>query len=191
MGRNDRYGLTARRERARLAGTVAAAAMALMLGTAQAQEKTCEPPFELMGVSGKIFSNQLSPGETLGVGTAVLSRGGSFNCSLQGRAFYNPDGSFGGFNHTIVCGDRFKLADGNTVHSQIDTLSFFERPPAFRSCGVPGVDPDFGSFREVSFPQSGRGRYSPTGGGHLVIDGTVNCAGAVEMQYSGEVCVRR
>lgn len=191
MGRNDRYGMTGQRERARLAGAVAAAAMALALGPAQAQEKACEPPAELMGVSGKIYSNQLSPGETLGVGTAVLSRGGSYNCSLQGRAFFNPDGSFGGFNHIIVCGDRYKLADGNIVHSQIDTLSVFESPPAFRSCGVPGVDPDFGSFREVSYPQSGRGRFSPTGGGRLVIDGTVNCAGAVEMQYTGQVCVRR
>ncbi len=191
MGRNDRYGMTGRRQRSTLAGSIAAAAMALALGSAQAQERPCEAPAELIGVSGKIFSNQLSPGETLGVGSAVLSRSGSFNCSLHGRAFFNEDRSFGGFNHIIVCADRYKLADGNTVHSQIDTLSVFESPPAFRSCGVPGVDPDFGSFREVSYPQSGRGRFSPTGGGRLVIDGTVNCAGAVEMQYSGQVCVRR
>lgn len=193
MGRNDGYGTTGLCGPLRLARPLAAVAVVLALGTAQAQvpspEKPCEAPGELIGVSGKIFSNQISPGETLGVGTAVLSRSGSYNCSLQGRAFFNEDRSFGGFNHTIVCGDRYKLADGNTVHSQIDTLSVFEGAPALRSCGVPGVDPDYGSFREVSFPQSGRGRF--TGGGRLVIDGTINCAGAVEMQYSGEVCVRR
>lgn len=191
MGWNDRYRMTGRREPAKLSRPIAAAALALALGTAQAQERACEPPAELIGVSGKIFSNQIVPGETLGVGTAVLSRSGSYNCSLQGRAFFNPDGSLGGFNHIIVCADRYKQADGTIVHSQINTLSFFERAPAFQSCGLPGVDPDFGSFREVSYPQSGRGRFSPTGGGHLVIDGTVNCAGAVEMQYTGAVCVRR
>lgn len=189
MGRNERYG--ARREHSRLARPIAAWAMMLGLGAAQAQELPCEPPAELMAVSGKILNNQLSPGETLGVGTAVLARSGTYNCSLQGRGFLNSDGSFGGFVHTIVCGDRYKLQDGNTIHSQIVTLSRFDGAPAFQSCGIPGVDPDYGSFREVSYPQSGRGRFSPTGGGRLFIEGTVNCAGAVEMQYSGEVCVRR
>jgi len=191
MGRNKTYGTTGRHQHSRLARSVAAWTTAFGLGAAQAQELPCEPPAEPMGVSGKIFSNQISPGETLGVGSAVLARSGTYNCSLQGRGFLNPDGSFGGFVHTIVCGDRYKLEDGNSVHSQIVTLSRFDGAPAFQSCGIPGVDAQFGSFREISYPQSGRGRFSPTGGGRLVIDGTLNCAGAVEMQYSGEVCVRR
>lgn len=194
MGRNDRCGMTGRLEPSRLARPLAAVAVALALGTAQAQappaEKPCQAPAELMGISGKIFNNQIAPGETLGVGSAVLARSATLNCSLQGRAFFE-NGAFAGFRHTIVCGDRYKLADGDTVHSQIDALSFFEGMPAFQSCGIPGVDPEYGSFREISYPQSGRGRFSPTGGGRLFIEGTVNCAGAVEIKYSGEVCVRR
>lgn len=171
--------------------TVAVALLATAASSAGAQEQPCEPPDRLVRISGKIANNLLGPGETLGSGTAIVARHGKMHCGVQGRGFLDPDGSFGGFVHTVVCDDEFRLDSGDIIHSQLISITRFEGIPDFQSCGIPGLDLEFGTFRDISHPQSGRGMFSATGGGTIVIDGTVNCAGAIDMKYQGEVCVVR
>lgn len=165
----------------------ATAALTLASGAASAQELPCEAPGQLVPISGKILTNALGPGDTLGV-LSGSADGIKLKCGIQGKAFFNPDGTFGGFTHTIVCDDVASAPYGSEkIHSQAVSISRFSSAPDFRSCGIPGLE--YGSFTEVSDPQSGRGIFSPTGGGRLYIDGTVNCAGAVDMKFSGKVCL--
>lgn len=164
----------------------AVAVLALASGAASADERACEG--RLAPINGKIVTNALGPGETLGVLAGTLDGQLKLKCGIQGRAFFNPDGTFGGFTHTLVCDDTVS-ALGQTLHSQIVAISRYDGMPQFRSCGIPGVDLQYGSFREITEPQSGRGIFAPAGGGRLQVEGTVNCAGAVDMKVSGEVCV--
>lgn len=164
----------------------AVAAVALVSGAASAEERACQG--RLAPISGKIATNAIGPGETLGVLAGTVDGELKLKCGIQGKAFFNPDGTFGGFAHTLVCGDTIS-AFGQTVHSQIVALSRYDGMPQFQSCGIPGMDLQYGSFREITEPQSGRGIFAPTGGGRLEVEGTVNCAGAVDMKIEGEVCV--
>lgn len=165
-----------------------ATAFTVASGAAGAQELPCEAPGRLVPISGKIGTNALGPGDTLGVLTGKIDGVPNLKCGIQGKAFFNPDGTFGGFTHTIVCDDVAPVQYGSDrIHSQAVSISRFASVPDFRSCGIPGLE--YGSFSEVSDPQSGRGIFSPAGGGRLYIDGTVNCAGAVDMKFTGKVCL--
>lgn len=162
----------------------------------KAEELPCEAPGELVRVAGKIRSNAFESGETLGVFPLSLPPRRSpplrLECGINGKPVADQSRRVVGFVHTIVCNDSVRIGRaGLSVHSQMVTHSHFDGLPDFRTCGVPGVDPDYGTFREISEPQSGRGIFSPTGGGRLFIEGQVNCAGAVDMRYRGEVCVVR
>lgn len=168
---------------------VAAAAVAVLAAAgspASAQEQSCQG--RLAPISGKIMTNALGPGDTLGTLSGTVDGKLKLKCGIQGKAFFNPDGSFGGFTHTLVCDDSISVF-GQTVHSQVVSISRYDGAPNFASCGIPGMDLQYGTFREISEPQSGRGIFSPTGGGRLEVEGTVNCVGAVDMKVSGEVCV--
>lgn len=166
----------------------AVAALAIASGAASADELPCEAPARLVPISGRILTNALGPGDTLGVLAGKIEGLPSLKCGIQGKAFFNPDGSFGGFTHTLVCDDVAPAQyGGEKIHSQAVSISRFSSVPDFRSCGIPGLE--YGSFTEISDPQSGRGIFSPTGGGRLYIDGTVNCAGAVDMKFTGKVCL--
>ncbi|NMF89133.1 hypothetical protein [Aromatoleum petrolei] len=170
------------------ATAAAVAVLALASGAASADELPCEAPGRLVPISGKILTNALGPGDTLGVLAGKIDGMPSLKCGIHGKAFFNPDGSFGGFTHTLVCDDVVPAQyGGERIHTQAVSISRFSSVPDFRSCGIPGLE--FGSFTEVSDPQSGRGIFSPTGGGRLYIDGTVNCAGAVDMKFTGKVCL--
>jgi hypothetical protein len=175
------------------AGLAVSAAAVLVLsaggGIAHAQEQACAPPGVLTRVSGSFTNNAISPGETLGSGSVVLADYQTMTCGLKGTAFLSPDGALGGFVHTIVCDDEAPSESGETVHSQVVSVSRLDGAPDFQSCGIPGVDATFGSFREISEPQSGRGIFSPTGGGRTSVRGTINCAGSVELTFRGDVCV--
>ncbi|MCC4114417.1 hypothetical protein LLG90_03525 [Aromatoleum toluclasticum] len=168
------------------AAAVAVAALALVSGAASADVRVCEG--RLAPISGKITTNAIGPGETLGVLAGTVDEQLKLKCGIQGKAFFNPDGTFGGFTHTLVCGDAISVF-GQTVHSQVVAISRYDGMPDFTSCGIPGMDLQYGSFREITEPQSGRGIFSPTGGGRLEVDGTVNCVGAVDMKISGQVCL--
>lgn len=175
-----------------MAGLVVSSAAVLVLtaggGIAHAQEQACAPPGVLTRVSGSFSNNAISPGETLGSGSVMVVGHQKMTCGLKGTAFLR-DGTLGGFVHTIVCDDEARSESGETVHSQVVSVSRFDGIPDFQSCGIPGVDATFGSFREISEPQSGRGIFSPTGGGRTSVSGTINCAGSVELTFSGEACV--
>lgn len=165
----------------------AATVLAVTSGAASAEERPCMG--RLAPISGKILTNALGPGDTLGTLAGNLD-GTKLKCGIQGKAFFNPDGSFGGFTHSLVCDDVAPAYyGGETIHSQVISISRFDGPPDFRSCGIPGLE--YGTFREISEPQSGRGIFSASGGGRLHIEGTVNCAGAVDMKYEGYVCLVR
>lgn len=173
------------------ASLAAAAVLAANTSVVQAQERPCEAPGALTRISGKISNNVITPAETLGIGSTLIVGRGKMTCGLQGRAFLDPDGSFGGFVHTIVCDDSVPTEGGDMIHSQIVAVTRFDGIPDFQSCGIPGVDANFGSFREISEPQSGRGIFSPTGGGRIFVEGTLNCAGMIDLTYNGEACVIR
>ena len=162
------------------------AALALASGAASAEERACQG--RLAPISAKVTTNAIGPGDTLGVLAGKIDDRLKLNCGIQGKAFFNPDGTFGGFTHTLVCGDSISEF-GQTVHSQIVATSRYDGMPQFTSCGIPGMDLQYGSFREITEPQSGRGIFSPTGGGRLEVEGTVNCAGAVDMKIEGDVCL--
>ena len=168
------------------AAAATVAVLALSSGAASAEELACQG--RLAPISGKITTNAIGPGETLGVLAGKIDDKLKLNCGIQGKAFFNPDGSFGGFRHTLVCSDTISEF-GQTVHSQVVALSRYDGMPQFTSCGIPGMDLQYGSFREITEPQSGRGIFAPTGGGRLEVEGTVNCAGAVDMKIAGEVCL--
>lgn len=173
-----------------LSGTALLAGLA---ATAHAQtvppEQPCLSPAKLMSISGKIHSNSLNAGETLGTMSANIDGGTKLKCAMQGKAFM-AGMTLAGFQHVAVCDDEAVSENGiDRVHSQVAALTLFDGVPNLSSCGIPGMDLQYGSFREVSYPQSGRGIFAPGGGGRIVIEGEVNCAGAVEMKYAGHVCV--
>lgn len=171
---------------------LAAAVFAVTSGAASAEERPCEAPGRLVPIAGKIVTNSLGPGDTLGTLQGNLPASKKLKCGIQGKAFMNPDGSFGGFTHSLVCDDAVPAENGvEMIHSQAVAISRFDGLPNFSSCGIPGMDLQYGTFRETSDPQSGRGIFSPTGGGRLYIEGTVNCAGAVDMSFIGQVCLVR
>lgn len=164
----------------------------IVAGAAPAGEQPCLYPGKLVPISGKILTNAVAPGETLGVLVANIDGSIKLKCGLQGRAFFNADSTLGGFVHTLVCDDAVLAENGvDMIHSQAVSVTHFDGPPNVVSCGIPGVELQSGTFREVSYPQSGRGLLSPTGGGRLDIDGVTNCAGGIEMKYRGEVCLVR
>ncbi|NMG74548.1 hypothetical protein GPA25_07215 [Aromatoleum diolicum] len=174
------------------AAAVALAALALVPGAASADERPCEAPGKLVPIAGKILNNSLGPGDTLGTLQGTLAGSKKLKCGIHGKAFLNPDGSFGGFTHSVVCDDTLQAENAvDSIHSQVISISRFDGLPNFGSCGIPGMDLQYGSFREISDPQAGRGQFSPTGGGRLYIEGTINCAGAVDMSFTGHVCLVR
>lgn len=152
-------------------------------------EQPCLSPAKLMPIAGKIHSNSLNAGETLGTMSANIDGQAKLKCAMQGKAFM-AGMTLAGFQHVAVCDDDARAENGvDRVHSQVATLTLFDGIPDLHSCGIPGMDLQYGTFREVSYPQSGRGIFASGGGGRIVIEGELNCAGAVEMKYAGHVCV--
>ncbi|HJV24240.1 MAG TPA: hypothetical protein VJ673_01080 [Aromatoleum sp.] len=166
------------------------AALALPSLAAHADPLPCQG--RLASISGKIMTNSMAGGESLGILQGTVDGWNKLKCGINGKPRFNDDGSFAGFTHSLVCDDTVISENRiDTIHSQVISNSRFDGVPSFRSCGIPGMDLTYGAFREISEPQSGRGIFSPTGGGRLVIDGVVNCAGAVDMKFTGEVCLVR
>ena len=157
---------------------------------AQAEPLPCEPPGRLVRIVGKIFNNALNPEETLGVARARIARGRTLHCGVHGQAKLSPAGALEGFIHQLVCDDRVPVpGSAETIHSQLTLDSHFDGVPAFEPCGMPGVNVSHGSFQEISYPEAGRGIFSTSGGGTVWIRGTLDCAGAINMRFSGKVCL--
>ena len=94
------------------------------------------------------------------------------------------------FTHTISCDDTGELYPGGpATHSQLtfDTKGYFTEFPV--GCGWPGGIS--APFIEFSTPKanSGRGAFTGTTGGLLTIECTINCAGTIDMVFSGDICI--
>ena len=182
--------LVPKHSRIRCAAAVVTAILVTAAGSVGAEERPCVAPGRLVPIAGKVLNNSVGTGESLGTLHGTIDGSRKLKCGIHGKPFFNPDGSFAGFTHSLVCDDTVIAENGvDTIHSQVVSISRFIAPPSFRSCGIPGLDLNYGAFREISEPQSGRGIFSPSGGGRLLIDGVVNCAGAIDMNFAGEICV--
>ncbi len=146
----------------------------------------CAPGSQVATVQGKIQNNAIAPGETLGVvALNVLDTRQRLKCGIHGVA--TADGS--GFTHTLVCDDEIPVALGTSLHSQVTLDTRFVAPPLLQPCGPSGLV--YGSFKEISdpVPGTGRGLFAATGGGRIFVEGTINCAAAIDMKFHGSICV--
>lgn len=146
----------------------------------------CAAGSRVATAQGKVMNNLLSEKETLGVLHLALDGTTKIKCGIHGVK--TEDGL--GFTHSMVCDDSVRVAPFTSVHSQmvLDTRIIATQ---LQSCGV--GDMVYGTFQEISdpIPGAGRGRFAATGGGRIFVNGTVNCAGAVDMEFYGTVCVKQ
>ena len=172
--------------------TILAPAMVLaifltdMAPTMADSDPACPANTRAAHVQGTMKTNAVAPGETLGVAQLVVQGAGMLRCGLHGLAT-GPTG----FTHTLVCDDNAAVANStDTVHSQLITSSQFVPPTAFQACATPAGAIQ-GSFNEISDPFFGRGAFSSAGGGRIYAQGSINCAGAVDITLSGTVCLAK
>lgn len=118
----------------------------------------------------------------------------SLRCGIGGNGGIGPEATTISFIHNLVCDDSVLVTDPQTgktdnIHSQI-TLNTSGRA-ALQACipDVPQVG-FYGTFTEISAPVSGRGIFQGVTKGAVVIEGTINCQGAVNMKVRGELCLR-
>jgi len=160
-----------------------------MLQPVLAQEVICDDDEVLTPIAGKIFNNGVQPGTTLGTVHMKVDRK-KMKCGIlgQGAAI---NGSIN-FIHTIVCDDHeiFPLT-GDTIHSQL-TLN---TTGSINDESCPDGFPEgstFGTFTEISSPIPGTGRGIFTGlePGEINIEGSINCLFAIDMSFSGDICLK-
>jgi hypothetical protein len=100
------------------------------------------------------------------------------------------------FTHTLSCDDSVDIYLGpelvQVAHSQL-TLDTEGEITVAGFCN--GVDPSggiFGSFVEYSSPSAantGRGLFTGVTEGDIIIEGTINCLGSIDMGFDGYVCL--
>lgn len=155
-----------------------------------AAEVSCEADEVLTPVSGKILNNAVQPGTTLGTVALALGAKTKLKCGILGSGGAGPDGSIN-FVHTFVCDDQVTVAPGLAVHSQL-TLNTSGTASA-QACNTQYFPPGSttGTFSETSTPIAGTGRGVFTGveRGEIHVDGTINCLFAIDMKFSGSVCL--
>lgn len=145
-------------------------------------------------VSGKILNNAVQPGTTLG--TVHLTLGAdkktatSLKCGILGSGGVGPDGSIN-FVHTFVCDDQVSLAPGLAVHSQLSLNTSGTANAQACPAGYFPPGATSGGFTETStpIPGTGRGIFTNVTAGEINVDGTINCAFAIDMKFSGAVCL--
>lgn len=150
----------------------------------------------LVPVQGKIFNNALGPGETLGVihlNLKTVPRETKIKCGLNGVSYFgeqdpaNPLSALPRFTHRMVCDDIVAIPGSSyTIHSQGILDTHFIDYVQEEDCG--GSKFSF-TFKEISYPQSGRGIFAPGGGGTIVIEGNFSCSGLIDMTFSGDACL--
>lgn len=155
-----------------------------------AQSVTCGDGETLTRVAGKIYNNAVQPGTTLGTVHLKLGRK-KMKCGILGQGAAGNDGSIN-FVHTFVCDDRVVFPPtGDTVHSQL-TLNTTGFANAY-ACpeGYPQGSTS-GTFEETSVPVPGTGRGVFTGveRGQVNIEGSINCLSAIDMKFTGAVCLK-
>jgi hypothetical protein len=154
-------------------------------------------------VNGKILNNSLNQLETLGV--VHITIGGQQNNQNQQNQGNQQNqesislscGDHGQINspvditHIVVCDDSVRVPGStDTIHSQaiLDTqIQSFAPPLCSHTTPVYTLTP--GTIQEISYPQSGRGIFASGGGGSIFVQGTLNCAGAIFLTFSGTACL--
>ena len=179
-------------------GHISTALLILGTGAAIAADEPKECLGTLVSAKGKILNNALSPGDTLGVVHLKLKATPEkikMKCGVHGIAYFgdqdptNPLSFLPRFTHRIVCNDTVAVPGTNdTIHSQAILDSHFAQYIPGQDCGN---STNAASFKEISFPQSGRGVFAEKGGGALEIEGEVLCSGAINMKFSGQVCLKQ
>ena len=173
--------------------TLASVATAMLIGSVQVaatEGATCNNVAKVP-VRGKILNNAqppapMNPGFSP-LGVARISGSppvGRLVCGIVGMA----TGPFS-FIHTLSCADSIETPYG-PAHSQLTlaTSGDFTAPPVY--CN--GVDDSAGisaPFLETSIPQpgSGRGVFTNAIGGKITLRGSIECTGAIDMQFRGTV----
>ncbi|MCO6434434.1 hypothetical protein [Nitrosomonas nitrosa] len=148
----------------------------------------CPENTRSIDVTGKIYNNAVTLGTTLGTMHLVYGKNEKLKCGILGSGGAGQDGTLS-FIHTIVCDDKFDTGINNeTIHSQL-TLNT-SGSGVFQLCdsGNPegGV---YGVFNEASIPLFGRGIFQNVAGGEILIEGSINCQFAVDMEFKGHVCL--
>lgn len=145
-------------------------------------------------MKGTIFTNAVSPGMTLGIAYMKMPGGKNLHCGIRGSGSIGPDGT-SNFVHDLVCDDSLSVTNPytgrvETVHSQLTLNS--SGTGAFYPCvhNVPEAG-SYGTFDENSTPISGRGRFQGVKAGLINTRGTINCQFAIDMEFEGEVCLRK
>jgi hypothetical protein len=151
-------------------------------------ELSCQPGEKLTRVSGKIFNNAVASDKTLGTVHLRLGDDAKMKCGIVGQATGGSGGSFQ-YVHTFVCDDRVTLAPGYSVHSQL-TLNTVGAFTSLQACSAP-EGAITGTFEETStpVPNTGRGIFAGVERGTIKIKGTIGCLSAIDMSFSGEVCL--
>ncbi len=169
-----------------------AAAVLAIVCAGQANANSCPAGTSATLVSGKILNQMINPGSTLGIVHLQVGEKTKVKCGIVGSGNLGSDGTIN-FVHSLVCDDSISVtnpATGRTenVHSYV--ILNTTGTSALQAC-VPGnLEAGFyGSFREFSVPVSGGGMFRGAQGGRIVIDGTVNCARALDMKFRGEFCM--
>lgn len=145
-------------------------------------------------VKGKIFTQAVSSGTSLGTAQLKLSNGTSPKCGIMGSGGVGSDGIVK-FVHQLVCDDKFSVdspytGGSETVHSQLTLNS--SGTGAFHVCNRvdESLPPAFyGTFDEISTPISGGGMFQGVKDGRIATRGTINCLSALDMEFEGEVCL--
>lgn len=173
-----------------LASTLALGSLLFAAVPAQAgDEPPCPADTRVAFVYGSLSNNVYakpatdSPPvlETVGVARVAIQGKGILHCGLHGVS-----NSPGTFIDTLVCDDTVAVPNStDTVHSQLITYTRFTVPPT-QICASGGMQ---GAFKEISDPFFGRGMFSSGGGGRLHVQGTINCAGSIDMLFYGNVCL--
>jgi len=163
--------------------------MTSMLQPLAAQDITCEDGERLTRVSGKIFNNAVQPGTTLGTAHVKLGKK-KMKCGILGQGAAGDNGSIN-FVHTFVCDDKVEFPlTGDTIHSQLtlNTTGFAN----VQSCEGFPPGSTYGTFEETSVPVPGTGRgvFADVERGEIQIKGTINCLFAIDMKFSGAVCLK-
>ena len=158
----------------------------------------------LVNVRGKIVNNLQAGGafSTLGVVHLIMDNIGKMKCGIVGEsaAPQVPANQGGvGFVHTISCDDNVMLnvpGSGQMIaHSQLTLDTQGVIAPQFCN-GVDTSNGIFGTFSETSVPKTvmgnstGRGVFTSVTEGQINIQGSVNCAGSVDMHFRGYVCLQ-
>jgi hypothetical protein len=166
----------------------------LTMFAGQANALSCPSDTRRIEVQGEIKNNAISPGISLGIANVRLEDRRNLRCGIMGNGGIGPDATTIGFIHNLVCDDSVLVTDAqtgktDTIHSQL-TLNT-SGTAALQAC-IPNVPQAgfYGSLREMSIPVSGRGIFQGVTKGAIVVEGTINCQGAIAMKLRGEICLR-